>query len=209
VPRSVSHAPRLHAVAYRAIGGNGNPLSSAMSASPLWHSRANVLELRNRVIRMLATALVPECAMAGGELQAAAEMAANYLLCNMVSRVLRRHEALCIGKFALNVVGCSGAVVARIASLMPLLLPRSVYLPMLLEALNTIPFVPRMDYGQGRCVPYEIVFRVEPKTLTHSCQLRRLLSGALQLSDSTFVIVDECRFTTGTLEQQGMVRPNA
>jgi hypothetical protein len=164
---STANLPRLHAISYRPVR-NSNPLvptpsnnnnssssnQAHIEATP-WHAQHDLQLLRREVVTLLAQAIAPSIESLDASFQQHshfAEMAANYMLLNLISKVTRRQDAMCIGKFAVNLIGATPAMVARIATLIPLLLPKSVYLPMLLQALNSIAMVPRKDYDNDQYV---------------------------------------------------------
>ncbi|RKP07185.1 putative alanine racemase-domain-containing protein [Thamnocephalis sphaerospora] len=123
-------------------------------------------------------------------------LAAEYLLLMMISRVQHRSDVTAIGDLSLNFTKvprsaatsapsatelCSPMarrVHARLASLLPKCLP----IPMALGHLNAQPFWPR-DTGAGT---------------------DRLSSGRLQLTDGTFLFVDETALDEGRLEDNGV-----
>jgi len=111
-------------------------------------------------------------------------LAADYMICHLISRVYHRRDVLCLGKFSLNlfnvpVVG--GNYCRRISTILQLLLTKSHYLPLSVDGLNKLAFVPRKDYHANR-----------------------LVSGLLQLSANTHLILDETTMENGQLTADGV-----
>uniref|UniRef100_A0A182M851 Mini-chromosome maintenance complex-binding protein n=1 Tax=Anopheles culicifacies TaxID=139723 RepID=A0A182M851_9DIPT len=113
------------------------------------------------------------------------EIAADYLLCHLVSSVYIRDEVECRGQFCLNISNIPAEVLPdytrSLYELLELLLPVSHYLPMTLENMNTMQFVPKKDYATNK-----------------------LTSGLLQLAPHTHLVLDETRLQTGKLESAGV-----
>ena len=105
-------------------------------------------------------------------------LAADYLICHLVSRVYHRRDVLCLGKFSLNLFNLptAGNFTKRLATIFQLLTTKSHYLPMSVDLFNKGSFVPRKDYHENR-----------------------LVSGLLQLSKGTHLILDETTMRDGQL----------
>lgn len=115
-------------------------------------------------------------------------LAADYLICHLISLVYMRKDGLALGHFSLNLSNLPQRpdYTRLLYSVLERLLPKSHYLPMTLENMNTLSFSPKMDY-----------------------EANRLSSGLLQLSDNTHLIVDETRLEAGKLDASGVVNVQA
>ena len=103
-------------------------------------------------------------------------LAADYLICNLISRIYHRRDVLCLGKFSLNLfnVPTHSNYTKRLSTILQLFLTKSHYLALTVSNLNGKPFVPKKDYDANR-----------------------LVSGLLQLSANTHLIVDETAMENG------------
>jgi len=110
-------------------------------------------------------------------------IAAEYLLAHLMSRIYKRKDGLCLGKFSMNIFGVpnSNNFAKRLSTLLQLIMSTSHYLPMTIDNLNSLSFVPKKDYASNR-----------------------LVSGLLQLSSGTHLILDETAMNDGQLNQQGI-----
>jgi hypothetical protein len=111
-------------------------------------------------------------------------IAAEYLLAHLMSKIYTRSNGLCLGKFSLNIFGLpknSTNFAKKLSTLLQLIMSKSHYLPMTIDNLNTLSFVPKKDYASNR-----------------------LVSGLLQLSSGTHLILDETAMNDGQLNQQGI-----
>ncbi|XP_034254053.1 mini-chromosome maintenance complex-binding protein [Thrips palmi] len=115
-------------------------------------------------------------------------VAADYMLCHLISLVYMRKDGLALGHFSLNLSNLPRRpdYTRLLYSVLQRILPKSHYLPMTLENMNTLSFVPKMDYENNR-----------------------LSSGLLQLSDNTHLIVDETRLEAGKLDVSGVANVQA
>ncbi|KAI6647927.1 Mini-chromosome maintenance complex-binding protein isoform X4 [Oopsacas minuta] len=109
------------------------------------------------------------------------KLAAEYMLYNLISRNYARCDVTQLGKFTLNLIHSSPNTSQLISYLYPKLLQRFLYLPLSLSYLNEKQFLPKKDY-----------------TSEH------LITGCLQLVDSTFVLIDETRMENGRLTASGV-----
>lgn len=110
-------------------------------------------------------------------------LAADYLICNLISHVYKRRDVMCLGKYSLNLfhVPQHGNYSRRLSTIVQLLLAKSHYLPLTVDNLNGLTFVPKKDYHANR-----------------------LVSGMLQLSDNTHLVVDETAMANGQLNADGV-----
>lgn len=133
---------------------------------------AEMRETRKLLLDLLTTALLGD------------EMAAEYLVCHLVSRVyLRSSDALTLGKFTLNLHGLPVAenFSKRLATLVQLLVCKSHFFTMSVDNFNKMTFVPKKDYHANR-----------------------LISGLLQLPKHTHLILDETAMSDGQLSTDGL-----
>ncbi|XP_055619697.1 mini-chromosome maintenance complex-binding protein [Toxorhynchites rutilus septentrionalis] len=113
------------------------------------------------------------------------KVAADYLLCHLISTVYVRNDVESLGQFSLNISNIPADVLPiytqAFYEILELLLPASHYFPMTLENMNTVQFVPKKDYTTNK-----------------------LTSGLLQLAPHTHLVLDETRLQTGKLESSGV-----
>lgn len=159
--------PRIHAISIQKLQ-HVNPLvqepaTIAGETSDIWRDIQNLLT---------------QCLFGDG-------VAAEYLLCHLVSMVYIRNELESLGQFSLNLSNVPAETLPRytvgLYEILELLLPASHYFPMTLENMNTMQFVPKKDYTTNK-----------------------LTSGLLQLAPHTHLLLDETRLQTGKLESSGV-----
>lgn len=123
------------------------------------------------------------------------ELVAEYMLLSMLSRVYadyvifltlryKRAMNLALGTFSLNITNCpekSSTFHRQVDQMIKAILPKSYWLPMSTDFLNNNRFIPKKDYDTNR-----------------------LHSGILQLSEGTFLIIDETSLESGLLESTGI-----
>uniref|UniRef100_A0A182PU86 Mini-chromosome maintenance complex-binding protein n=1 Tax=Anopheles epiroticus TaxID=199890 RepID=A0A182PU86_9DIPT len=164
--------PRLHAISVRKLPHTNPLLLRDVNAVPSLDdvsAETTYKDLHN---------LFTQCLFGDG-------VAADYLLCHLVSSVYIRDEVECRGQFCLNLSNIPAEVLPgytrSLYELLELLLPASHYLPMTLENMNTVQFVPKKDYTTNK-----------------------LTSGLLQLAPHTHLVLDETRLQAGKLESGGV-----
>lgn len=110
-------------------------------------------------------------------------LAAEFLLLHLTSTVYARRDVLPLGKFTLNLSGCPSACsfTERLYQVLQQLVPSSHYLAMTLQNMNELRLVPQKDYTANR-----------------------LLSGVLQLSKNTSLMLDETKLEQGQLDTTGV-----
>ncbi|KAM4703692.1 mini-chromosome maintenance complex-binding protein isoform 2-T2 [Rhinophrynus dorsalis] len=110
-------------------------------------------------------------------------LAAEYLVLHLISTVYARRDVLPLGKFTLNLSGCprNGAFTEHLYRILQQLVPAAHYLPMTIENMNSLRFIPHKDYSANR-----------------------LVSGLLQLSPQTSLLVDETLLEQGQLDTAGV-----
>nr|CAI5848253.1 unnamed protein product [Callosobruchus analis] len=113
------------------------------------------------------------------------ELAAEYLILHLISEVYSRQDFLSLGKFSLNISNIPTKqnmnYVSDVYKFIELLIPKSYYLPMTLDNMNTLPIIPKKDY-----------------------ETDRLSSGILQLTKNTHIVLDETKLTPGRLNAAGV-----
>lgn len=166
-----SLVPRLHCVFYQHLK-HSNPsipldIDEKISDSLL----SQVVKARDDLLSILKDLLLGD------------EVAAEYLLLHLVSSVYTRCGMMAVGKFTLNLCGCpvEPSFTKQVSDTLMKILPKCVNLPMTLNNMNTLNFVPKKDYTANR-----------------------LISGFLQLSDSTQLILDETALEAGQLNTKGV-----
>ncbi|XP_075227713.1 mini-chromosome maintenance complex-binding protein isoform X2 [Lycorma delicatula] len=164
----LSVVPHLHAVAVNKLK-HCNPLvSPSISLDGMLQSAENIRAELNGVLRKV---LFDDC------------LVADYLICYLLSTVFNRQNGLVLGKFSLNIsnIPTKSDYAQHLYSLLSNLVPKSHYLSLTLQNLNTMTFTPKKIYDTNR-----------------------LESGLLQLSDHTFLILDETKLEPGKLQERGV-----
>ncbi|KAM4635894.1 mini-chromosome maintenance complex-binding protein [Discoglossus pictus] len=110
-------------------------------------------------------------------------LAAEYFILHLISTVYARRDVLPLGKFTINLSGCprNGSFTENLYRVLQQLVPASHYLPMTIENMNNLRFIPSKDYTANR-----------------------LVSGLLQLSCHTSLMVDETLLEQGQLDTKGV-----
>ncbi|XP_059088631.1 mini-chromosome maintenance complex-binding protein-like [Tigriopus californicus] len=110
-------------------------------------------------------------------------LAADYLMCHLMAKIYKRQHGLVLGKFALNVfaVPMEQNYTHRLTTFLQQLISKSHYLALTIEALNKLSFFPKKDHHANR-----------------------LISGMLQLSKHTHLILDETKMNQGQLTPEGL-----
>lgn len=181
-----SKVPRLHAILLKTDSDSGPAAAPALSAADLAAARARVLGFLSMVL--------------GGD-----DLAAEYLLLQLVGRVQHRTAESAVGVLCLNLVAelnspaaAAAAGVqqqqqqqaaqagvsplgAALAAAVGSLAPRCLALPLSIAALNRRPWWPRRDQNT-----------------------QRLISGPLQLAPNTQVVLDETVMAAGSLNEVGL-----
>uniref|UniRef100_H3AJW8 Mini-chromosome maintenance complex-binding protein n=1 Tax=Latimeria chalumnae TaxID=7897 RepID=H3AJW8_LATCH len=110
-------------------------------------------------------------------------LAAEYLILHLISTVYARRDVLPLGKFTVNLSGCprNCGYTEHIYRILQQLVSSSYRLPMTLQNMNSLKFVPQKDYTANR-----------------------LVSGILQLPNSTSLVLDEMALEQGQLDTLGV-----
>ncbi|XP_018304208.1 mini-chromosome maintenance complex-binding protein isoform X1 [Mycetomoellerius zeteki] len=111
-------------------------------------------------------------------------LAADYLICHLLSTVYTRREFVCLGAFPLNITNFPAnkfkTFPKEFYNFLRLFVNKSHFLEITLENLNELALIPKKDY-----------------------ECNRLTSGILQLSNNTHLVLDETSLTPGTLTATG------
>jgi len=178
-PASSSVIPRIHAVAFRQLTPKWNPALDNLAPAQQACRRtelANALPaVRARVVKSLANALLGDT------------LAAEYLLCHMLSRVYHRAHGVPVGKLSLAITGVPPTAAAGtsatqdLVAVMQTLLPAVAYVPMSVKHLSSKLMAPKKDYDT-----------------------EMLHTGDLQMTPSTQVLCDETAMEAGNLNETGL-----
>lgn len=170
-----SLVPRLHVVKYKKLVHN-NPLLPMELPVQMSAEELTAFEAEAKIMREELHSILTSALLGDG-------ITANYLICHLMSQIYLRRDILSLGKLSLNIhsVPMQQNYSKRLATILQLLLCKSHYLPMTVDTLNTTAFVPKKDY-----------------------QANRLVSGLLQLSKNTHLILDETVMADGQLNPDGV-----
>ncbi|KAM8923929.1 mini-chromosome maintenance complex-binding protein isoform 2-T2 [Pelodytes ibericus] len=171
-----SLVPRIHAIAIRKLQHNNPLLPNCLQESEegkLFVSSflAEVSSVRSELLGFLTHAFLGD------------SLSAEYFILHLISTVYARRDVLPLGKLTLNLSGCpqNSKFTEFLYRILQLLVPASHYLPMTIENMNQLHFIPRKDYSANR-----------------------LVSGLLQLSPQTSLFVDETLLEQGQLDTAGV-----
>ncbi|KZC13690.1 Mini-chromosome maintenance complex-binding protein, partial [Dufourea novaeangliae] len=111
-------------------------------------------------------------------------LAADYLICHLLSSIYMRRDYFCLGTYPLNIthfpVDKYKTFAKDLYKFLMLLVEKSHLLEVTLENLNDLTLTPKKDYD-----------------------CNRLSSGIFQLGDNTHLVIDETGLTTGQVSQAG------
>lgn len=113
-------------------------------------------------------------------------VAGEYLLLHLLSTVYSRPDVLALGKYTLNLTGISKEVAKDISEMVEFIVAKCHKFPMTILNLNNSKLVPKKDYNTNR-----------------------LISGKLQLSQDSHLILDETVLEEGQLDNTGVVNISA
>lgn len=112
------------------------------------------------------------------------QLAADYLICHLLSSIYMRKDYLCLGAYPLNITNFSvtkyKTFPKEFYKFFTQFVKKSHFLEVTLENLNDMALVPKKDY-----------------------ECNRLTSGILQLSANTHLVIDETGLTSGQVSQAG------
>ncbi|XP_011149707.1 mini-chromosome maintenance complex-binding protein isoform X2 [Harpegnathos saltator] len=111
-------------------------------------------------------------------------LAADYLICHLLSTIYIRKDYFCLGTFPLNITNFPSSKLRtfpkELYNFLTLFVKKSHFLEITLENLNELALIPKKDY-----------------------ECNRLTSGILQLSNNTHLVLDETGLTAGELTVTG------
>jgi len=170
-----SAAPRLHAISIHKLEHQNPELPQTYQAQQFDSAKMDMLSKCSRIRSLIVDVL--KKALIGDA------VAAELLLLHFISHVYSRSESLALGKFSLNLykVSAEHNFIDNIYRLMESLLEKTCYQDLSLESLNNKIYVPRKDYSSNR-----------------------LVSGILQLSAHTNLMLDETKMANGQLNAEGV-----
>ncbi|KAL5277760.1 MCMBP family protein [Megaselia abdita] len=164
--------PRIHAVAIRRLK-HSNPLLDTSLHNFEEHPLSFDVVYKDLLI------VLTQCLFGD-------TLAAEYLLAHLISTVYVRTELETLGQFTLNLCSIPQEVLPfftkTLYEIIEMITPVSHYLPMTLENMNTLQFIPKKDY-----------------------QTNKLVSGILQLAPHTHLVLDETAMKAGKLENNGVL----
>ncbi|XP_056408418.1 LOW QUALITY PROTEIN: mini-chromosome maintenance complex-binding protein [Hyla sarda] len=171
-----SLVPRIHAIVIQKLPHN-NPLlpSSVCETEESKECVSNFMSelpcMRTELLGFMTHALLGD------------NLAAEYLILHLISTVYSRRDVLPLGKFSMNLSGCpQNSVFTRpFYRILQQIVSVSHYLPMTIENMNSMRFIPCKDYSTNR-----------------------LVSGLLQLPSHTLLVVDETVLEQGQLDTAGV-----
>ncbi|XP_005093986.1 mini-chromosome maintenance complex-binding protein [Aplysia californica] len=175
-----SLVPRLHALVIRPLQHN-NPQLPALSGSETYKQAVSQLmqdagSLRLELLSVLEHALLCD------------RLAAEYLLCHLVSKVYARADVLPLGKLCVNLSRCpvTQRYTKFLNHLISQLAPQAVLLEMSIESTNNWTLIPKKDY-----------------------KVNRITAGMLQLAPGTCLVLDETALQQGQLNHTGVMNVKA
>ncbi|CAK9827937.1 Mini-chromosome maintenance complex-binding protein [Anthophora retusa] len=117
-------------------------------------------------------------------------LAADYLICHLLSSIYMRRDHFCLGTYPLNITHFPAVEYKefpkKLYKFITLLTEKSHLLEITLKNLNDLTLSPKKDY-----------------------ECNRLTSGVLQLSNNTHLVIDETGLTIGKISQAGRENYNA
>ncbi|XP_032220134.1 mini-chromosome maintenance complex-binding protein [Nematostella vectensis] len=180
--RAVHHpppslVPRLHCLVARPMKHSNPTMPTVLAEDSLKSLTPPVLHVRDDLLAALEKLLCGD------------RLAAEYLLLHLLSTVYTRSGVMAVGKFAINLSGLptqqtlplEERISSQVAKFLKHVLPKCHLLPMTLNNLNSLNFIPKKDYTKDR-----------------------LMSGMLQLSNGTELVLDETAMEAGQLNATGV-----
>ncbi|XKL60298.1 hypothetical protein PGB90_001314 [Kerria lacca] len=113
-------------------------------------------------------------------------LAADYLLCHLISTIYSHKDTFALGKFSLNLSNIPTkfeevGYVSSLYTILTHLVEKSLYIPITIPYLNNTVMIPKKINGQNR-----------------------LITGLLQVSSKTHIVIDETKLEPGTLMDTGI-----
>jgi len=174
-PGSSSVIPRIHAISFQKLSPKWNPALSCLAPAEQALVKAQVAAslpaVRARVVGMLSQVLLGDA------------LAAEYLLCHMLSHIKSRAVNLPVGKLSLAITGLpsGGTTSQELVAVMQGLLPAVAHVPMSTKHLSARLMAPKKDY-----------------------KTEMLQTGDLQVAPSTQLVCDETVMEAGQLNEIGL-----
>ncbi|XP_049850848.1 mini-chromosome maintenance complex-binding protein-like [Schistocerca gregaria] len=163
--------PKVHVIAWRNLGEANPMMMGGWGTEKISTLKKEVLKAQICMGRALIAWISK--AFSGDDL------AAEYLLYNMISRVAFRHEETVVGSLPLNITYANSSdlnVVCRVVEVVRALLPKSLLISLTRQELSSGRLISRRDIDQNR-----------------------LHAGMLQLSTGTHLVIDEVALEEGPL----------
>ncbi|KAK7868306.1 hypothetical protein R5R35_013891 [Gryllus longicercus] len=161
--------PRLHVVACKKL--QHSSLLPLLSLNPV----ADFTTSRNDLHFIFSQLLLGD------------KLAADYLVCHLLSSIYSRTDMMALGQLPLNIINIPKYnLIKNIYSAIEQLVMKSLFLPLTLENLNRRRFNPKKNY-----------------------ETEQLSEGLLQLSPHTHLVLDETQMQPGKLEAPGVVNMTA
>lgn len=170
-----SLVPRLHCILSRRLK-HSNPMLTEDIAMEHQNLESECADIREIIVQSLSRLLYGD------------RLAAEFVLLNLISRVYGSVDVMALGKFSLNLTKCPSAAEpsaksfpSEVGKFFEMITTKSHCIPLTISNLNTQKFVPRKDYNANR-----------------------LVSGCLQLSEGTHLVLDETVLEPGQLDATGV-----
>jgi len=159
-----SLVPRLHVVTFSRLEQDSPRKDLNMSIPEMTSTRSELLAILTQ-------------SMLGDKL------AAEYLLCHLISKIYLRKDVLVLGKLSLNLHNMTqhDSWPRRLSTILGLLTTNSNYLSLTRETLDSTDFIPKKDFEANRLVP-----------------------GLLQLPAGCHLFINETVMTDGQLGPTGL-----
>lgn len=164
-----SKVPRLHCLVHRKLS-----VTDMLFKSPTMEPKLHLVkEIRESLLHYLKVVLGDD------------ELAANFMLLHLLSKVHSRVDSFAVGKLSLNLTGFDKSSISvfgnRINNAVKTLLPFTHHMPLTVEYLNTASLAPVKDY-----------------------QTNRLVAGVLQCAEGSHLMMDETSLQSGVLNNNGV-----
>ncbi|KAJ3130840.1 hypothetical protein HK100_007368 [Physocladia obscura] len=177
--------PTLHCIFYTLISPSAHPLLANSEVKSIDHKALHKLVLDHLQPYVLGD-----------------QVAAEYLLIHLVSKIRARHEALQTGYLPLNLTNItSPAISTALVECLKSLLPRVRNIPLSIDYLNKKRMAPGVFVSSEGWKDV-----VGENTSNHAAAaVIGLVGGELQIPDRTCVVIDEVGMDGGVLKEQGVV----
>ncbi|XP_078488592.1 mini-chromosome maintenance complex-binding protein [Ciona intestinalis] len=161
-----SLVPRIHVIAMEKLSHNNPLLSNNVSSVPDPPSTTS-----DDLLDFIRKATLGD------------ELAAQCILFHLLSRVYTRSGTMAVGKLSLNISGIppNSPFPKLFADVIKQLVTKCCYLPMTLDNMNKLRFVPNKNYTKNKLEP-----------------------GVLQLSNGSYLLLDETSLKPGSLDSSGV-----